>query len=208
MIAIYIVTFLILAIIVTLLIPIRLKIYYSESERKNLKVKNRIEIYILYFFKIKTIRLENKKKIKSKNYNINAIYKVINSYMEYYKNQEKMITKKEISDLINNIYYEKMDITLKINLKNPILNSYIISIINIIINIFIIKNQKRMNLKNTRYFTTISDNIFNANITSIVRIKLINIIAIVIKIGVRAIKLKSNNKKSNVSNQKKKIALT
>lgn len=208
MIAIYIVTFLILAIIVTLLIPIRLKIYYSESERKNLKVKNRIEIYILYFFKIKTIRLENKKKIKSKNYNINAIYKVINSYMEYYKNQEKMITKKEISDLINNIYYEKMDITLKINLKNPILNSYIISIINIIINIFIIKNQKRMNLKNTRYFTTISDNIFNANITSIVRIKLINIIAIVIKIGVRAIKLKRNNKKSNVSNQKKKIALT
>lgn len=191
----------IIFVILILLVPIRIKTQYGESERENLKIQNKVKIYILYFLKIKTINLKDKKKIENQkgDYKENAIYKLLDMYINYYKMQKQLIKKEEITNLLKKIYYEKMYIEFKINLQNPIVNAYIITFINVIINIFIMISQERMDLKNVHYSTSVSDNIFNLHVDSVIRVRLISIIPLIAQIGVRIIKLKKSKKSKSLS---------
>ena len=191
----------IIFVILILLVPIRIKTQYGESERENLKIQNKVKIYILYFLKIKTINLKDKKKIENQKgyYKENAIYKLLDMYINYYKMQKQLIKKEEITNLLKKIYYEKMYIEFKINLQNPIVNAYIITFINVIINIFIMISQERMDLKNVHYSTSVSDNIFNLHVDSVIRVRLISIIPLIAQIGVRIIKLKKSKKSKSLS---------
>ena len=92
-----------------------------------------------------------------------------------------------------------MYIEFKINLQNPIVNAYIITFINVIINIFIMISQERMDLKNVHYSTSVSDNIFNLHVDSVIRVRLISIIPLIAQIGVRIIKLKKSKKSKSLS---------
>lgn len=201
MIAIYIILIILVLILGLILIPIRVKIDYAEKERKDLKVLNKIEIYIFYFIKIKKIELKNKKEIENKNgnYKIDAIYKLLSTYIEYLKKEKQLITSKDIKKLLNSIYYEKLNIDVGINLQNPIVNAYLITIINIVLNLFIMKNQSKMKLKNTSYSTYISNNIFNLKLNCIIRFRVANTIITIIKIIVklRKVEKKYGEKSSN-----------
>jgi len=196
MIAIYIILIIIILIILSIVFPIRIKIHYNESEKKELKIVNKIEIYIFKIIKVKSIEIKSKNKIEKKksNYKVNAIYKLINNYVEYIKKEKKIMSKKEFSKIFKSIYYEKMDFDIGINLNNPIINAYIIALSNIFINMFIIKNEKRINLTNMNYSTYISNNIFNLRINAIIRVKLVNIIVVIAKIVMRVMKIKRKEK--------------
>lgn len=182
-------------------IPIRVKIDYVEKERKDLKVLNKIEIYIFYFLKIKTVKLKNKKEIENKkgSYKIDAIYKLVSTYIEYSKKEKEIINTKDLKKLINSIYYEKLNIDVGINLKDPIINAYLITIINILLNLFIIKNQSKIKLKNLDYSTYISNNIFNLKLNCIIRFRVANTIITIIKVIVklRKVEKKYGEKSSN-----------
>lgn len=182
-------------------IPIRVKIDYVEKERKDLKVLNKIEIYIFYFLKIKTVKLKNKKEIENKkgSYKIDAIYKLVSTYIEYSNKEKEIINTKDLKKLINSIYYEKLNIDVGINLKDPIINAYLITIINILLNLFIIKNQSKIKLKNLDYSTYISNNIFNLKLNCIIRFRVANTIITIIKVIVklRKVEKKYGEKSSN-----------
>lgn len=182
-------------------IPIRVKIDYAEKERKDLKILNKIEIYIFYFIKIKTIELKNKKEIENKkgSYKVDAIFKLVSTYIEYSKKEKEIINTKDLKKIINSIYYEKINIDLGINLKDPIINAYLITAINILLNLFIIKKQNKMKIKNVSYATYISNNIFNLKLNCIIRFRVANTIITIIKIIVRLreVEKKYGEKSSN-----------
>lgn len=182
-------------------IPIRVKIDYAEKERKDLKILNKIEIYIFYFIKVKTIELKNKKEIENKkgSYKVDAIYKLVSTYIEYSKKEKEIINTKDLKKIINSIYYEKINIDIGINLKDPIINAYLITVINILLNLFIIKKQNKMKLKNVSYATYISNNIFNLKLNCIIRFRVANTIITIIKIIVklREVERKYGEKSSN-----------
>ncbi len=182
-------------------IPIRVKIDYVEKERKDLKILNKIEIYIFYFIKIKTIELKNKKEIENKkgSYKVDAIFKLVSTYIEYSKKEKEIINTKDLKKIINSIYYEKINIDIGINLKDPIINAYLITAINILLNLFIIKKQNKMKIKNVSYATYISNNIFNLKLNCIIRFRVANTIITIIKIIVRLreVEKKYGEKSSN-----------
>lgn len=182
-------------------IPIRVKIDYAEKERKDLKILNKIEIYIFYFIKIKTIELKNKKEIENKkgSYKVDAIFKLVGTYIEYSKKEKEIINTKDLKKIINSIYYEKINIDIGINLKDPIINAYLITAINILLNLFIIKKQNKMKLENVSYATYISNNIFNLKLNCIIRFRVANTIITIIKIIVRLreVERKYGEKSSN-----------
>lgn len=182
-------------------IPIRVKIDYAEKERKDLKILNKIEIYIFYFIKIKTIELKNKKEIENKkgSYKVDAIFKLVSTYIEYSKKEKEIINTKDLKKIINSIYYEKINIDIGINLKDPIINAYLITAINILLNLFIIKKQNKMKLENVSYATYISNNIFNLKLNCIIRFRVANTIITIIKIIVRLreVERKYGEKSSN-----------
>lgn len=182
-------------------IPIRVKIDYAEKERKDLKILNKIEIYIFYFIKIKTIELKNKKEIENKkgSYKVDAIFKLVSTYIEYSKKEKEIINTKDLKKIINSIYYEKINIDIGINLKDPIINAYLITAINILLNLFIIKKQNKMKIKNVSYATYISNNIFNLKLNCIIRFRVANTIITIIKIIVRLreVEKKYGEKSSN-----------
>lgn len=199
MIAIYVILGILLFLFAFLIIPVRVKIRYREQEKRDLKIVNNINIYIFYFIKIKTLKLENKEKIEKKNnsYKVDAIFKVINTYLDYLKKEKAIIKADDITKIIKSIYYEKMDIDVGINLSDPIANAYAITMLNILINILIMKNQDRMNIKNIKYNTYISNNIFNLRLKCIIRFSLANTIITIIKIIIRLSEVKRKHGKES-----------
>ncbi len=206
MIVVYFFFLVLLFIVIVMLVPLKVKIKYSEVEDKSLKTDNKIEIYILKIIKIKTINLKSKEKINNKKkYKIDAIYKLLKNYLTFEKQEKKIVSKKELQKIFNSIYYEKFDIDIGINLENSIINAYLITIINIVINMFILKNEKNISLDNTRYYTYISNNIFNLRMNLIINCNLIVINFIIIKIIYRVIKL-NTKKNSKIPKRKMQIA--
>ncbi|MDO4283354.1 MAG: hypothetical protein Q4D02_06905 [Clostridia bacterium] len=198
MIILFIILILVISIIV---IPVRFKIQYREDEKKNLQVKNKIEIYILYFIKIKTVKMKDKSNIDKEDgeYRVNAIYKILNMYLKYLRQQEMIMTKEDLKKIFDSIYIEKMNLKFGINLSNPILNAYVIVLANTIINMFIMKNERKMKLKNIEYSTYVSENIFNLKLNCIIRFHLANTIITIIKmiIRIREVSKKNGKESSN-----------
>ena len=93
-------------------------------------------------------------------------------------------------------------LTFGLNLLNPILNAYVITLFNTAINMIIAKHQNKFNLKDLRYKTYISGEIYNIKIHSITYIKLANIIYIIFKIIYKYRKVDKKNVRGKTSNRK------
>ena len=199
----YIVLIVILLIFLIVLIPLKISIdyeYYSKDYNKSdEQLKREIKIYILRFFKIKTIKKRkkeenNKNKNKKNNksiYNIISIYKKIREII----GNEKTVGDNSIDLIKQNIKYEKIELNIEYNTKNYILNSYIMAILNYYINSYIAKNVDRFKLDKTKYNISASQNLLKIKFKSIVNLNLANTIYIILKLIVKYMKGGNNNGK-------------
>ena len=201
----YIVLIVILLIFLIVLIPLKISIdyeYYSKDYNKSdEQLKREIKIYILRFFKIKTIKKrkkeennKNKNKNKKNNksiYNIISIYKKIREII----GNEKTVGDNSIDLIKQNIKYEKIELNIEYNTKNYILNSYIMAILNYYINSYIAKNVDRFKLDKTKYNISASQNLLKIKFKSIVNLNLANTIYIILKLIVKYMKGGNNNGK-------------
>ena len=185
-----------------MLIPLKISIdyeYYSKDYNKSdEQLKREIKIYILRFFKIKTIKKrkkdKNKKKYSKNNksiYNIISIYKKIREII----GNEKTVVDNSIDLIKQNIKYEKIELNIEYNTKNYILNSYIMAILNYYINSYIAKNVDRFKLDKTKYNISASQNLLKIKFKSIVSLNLANTIYIILKLIVKYMKGGNNNGK-------------
>ena len=207
----YIILF-VLIIMLLLFVPSRLKIKYFvdtnfDKNKKNetINIDNYIDIYILYFIKIKRINLQdnenvnstkNKKNKKNKSsiiITLDIISKFLLELLNIKKMDEVLITKKELKNVLDNLYFEKLSINLGINLKDVILNAYAISLLNSAINMYFARNANKISLENSKYYTCISNNILNVDLESIIRFSLVNTITVILKILLRYRKVVKEN---------------
>lgn len=189
----YIIPILLVFFVLVIIVPIRVNINYETGE--NLKVKNYILIKILYFIPIYKFNVYKKEETKNKNSNsssqkIDRIYNVLMELIGYSKYKKKIINKKDINKVLNSMYFEKLDLQIGINLNEYIVNSYIMSGLNMLLCMYINKNIKNFNFNNIFYSAYISKDMYELKVNSIVRIKLVNNIYILIKVLINLLKLK------------------
>ena len=188
---------------------VKFKINYLEENKNNdlMQTKNYINIY-LFGIKIKEIKLKRKIHApKTNNKEINTIYmlaKQIKNSLTY--NQILDIT----TGLLKTVKVNKLDMDLGINLNDPIYNAYIIALVNALIPLFIVNNNKNINLDNIKYNTFISQKTIFLNIKcelslSIIRniFRIFKVIIVLIKQKIKDVKNKSKDK-AKINRQIKK----
>ena len=188
---------------------VKFKINYLEENKNNdlMQTKNYINIY-LFGIKIKEIKLKRKIHApKTNNKEINTIYmlaKQIKNSLTY--NQILDIT----TGLLKTVKVNKLDMDLGINLNDPIYNAYIIALVNALIPLFIVNNNKNINLDNIKYNTFISQKTIFLNIKcelslSIIRniFRIFKVIIVLIKQKIKDVKNKSKDK-AKINRQMKK----
>lgn len=202
---VYVVMVAFLLVLSVLIVPIRLSIKY-ETKTKKVNGKESAEnytymqIYILYFIKIKKIEIDEKNKIRGKGKNsLQEIYSTIIYYKKLIKEYEiknrKFISSKDLKKLNNSLYFEKVNLELNINFFDYIINAYLISFLNTAINIYIALNYNKFDITKFGYKTNISDDILDMKADVVVRVTLIKILLIILKIIPRLIKGKIMEKK-------------
>ena len=179
---------------------VKFKINYLEENKSSnlIQNKNYIELY-LFGIKIKNIRLERKIHApKTSNKETNTIYMIA-------KQIKKSLSYNEILDIVTGILktvkIHKLDMDLGINLNDPIYNAYIIALVNALIPLFIVNNNKNINLDNIKYNTFISEKTLFLNIKcelslSIIRniFRIFKIIIVLIKQKIKEAKNKSKDR--------------
>ncbi len=195
----YIISIILLLIFLVIIIPLKVKLKYiiktnfnKEDSDENINILNYIDIYIFRIIKVKRIKIQTKQKsdsdskIYQKNSTIvkvifDTIYKLILDAMNYKKFDEALLNRKDLKKINKALSFQKVDIDIGINLKNVILNAYLISFLNAVINMYIAKNVNKFNLKDTKYTTFISNEILNLKTDCIINLKLVNTIIVIIK---------------------------
>lgn len=181
----------ILIIITPLKVELRYEINTNFDKSNNLEqlnTVNYINLYILNFIKIKKFKMDNKENEKEKNNSpsgkkvFDIIAKFLIQYIKYEKLDQALLSTKEIKRLKSSLYYEKIDLNIGVNFKDVVLNSYIISLLNALINMYFAKNADKINFSKASYITYISNKIINIKINSIIKVKLVNTIGIIIKL--------------------------
>lgn len=207
MIVTYIILSLLFIILLVLLIPVRIKLKYAvntdfnkQKKEEELKTLNYFEIYILYCIKIKKVKIGNTQNAGRKKV-LGIIYKFLLDFLNFQKIDEVILRKDEIKKLGNSIFIEKLDLDLGINLRNVLVNVYLISTLNALINMYFAKKVDKMNLDKVSYQTYISNKILNIDIDSIIRFNLVNTIIIILKIIMRVRKVVKEDGKTT-SNRK------
>lgn len=201
----YIFCILVLVILFVLLIPFRLKIhYYTKSEdikeRELIEDNSYVDIYLIYFIKVKRIKSNKKNKANSKKEmnNLQKIVDILTYYFKTYRQYEKLnkeyISSKDLKKLNDSIYFEEAKFKININFSEFIINAYLISVINALINIYIALNNSRFNLKNLDYSTNISKEVVEVEAKLIIRANLIKIFPILLKLLFRIIKNKMSKR--------------
>lgn len=188
----------------------KIKKYKSETVKEKHYLKIKILGFILIFKK--DLNKNKKKNDDNKLYKnvsndplemvINSVFNVLDNAVTGEKINKALLKSKDIKTIINSIYLKKFYLDLGINLLQPILNAYISTLINVVINMFIAKNIKKFNLQNTKFKTYISGEVYNIKIDSIIHLQLANIIYIIIKIIFRLRKVEIKNVRSKTSNRK------
>ena len=182
---------------------VKFKINYLEENKSSnlIQNKNYIELY-LFGIKIKNIRLERKIHApKTSNKETNTIYMIA-------KQIKNSLTYNQILDIITGLLktvkVNKLDMDLGINLNDPIYNAYIIALVNALIPLFIVNNNKNINLDNIKYNTFISQKTIFLNIKCELSLSIIRNIFRIFKIIIVLIKQK-NKEVKNKSKDKAKI---
>ena len=182
---------------------VKFKINYLEENKSSnlIQNKNYIELY-LFGIKIKNIKLERKIHApKTSNKETNTIYMIA-------KQIKKSLSYNEILDIVTGILktvkIHKLDMDLGINLNDPIYNAYIIALVNALIPLFIVNNNKNINLDNIKYNTFISQKTIFLNIKCELSLSIIRNIFRIFKVIIVLIKQKIKDEK-NKSKDKAKI---
>lgn len=188
----------------------KIKKYKSETVKEKHYLKIKILGFILIFKK--DINKNKKKNNDNKLYKnvsndplemvINSVFNALDKAVTGEKIYKGLLNSKDIKTIINSIYVKKIYLDLGINLLQPILNAYISTLINVVINMYIAKNIKKFNLQNTKYKTYISGEVYNIKIDSIIHLQLANIIYIIIKIIFKLRKVEKKNVRYKTSNRK------
>lgn len=188
----------------------KIKKYKSETVKEKYYLKIKILGFILIFKK--DLNKNKKKNDDNKLYKnvsndplemvINSVFNALDKAVTGEKINKVLLNSKDIKTIINSIYVKKIYLDLGINLLQPILNAYISTFINVVINMFIAKNIKKFNLQNTKYKTYISGEVYNIKIDSIIHLQLANIIYIIIKIIFKLRKVEKKNVRYKTSNRK------
>ena len=174
----------------------------EENKSSNLiQNKNYIELY-LFGIKIKNIKLERKIHApKTSNKETNTIYMIA-------KQIKKSLSYNEILDIVTGILktvkIHKLDMDLGINLNDPIYNAYIIALVNALIPLFIVNNNKNINLDNIKYNTFISEKTLFLNIKCELSLSIIRNIFRIFKIIIVLIKQKIKEAKNKSKDRVKK----
>ena len=208
MIALYIIGTVLLIILLILIIPLKIKIKFSlktdeKNKNENLYLNNYIKLYILGIIRIKKIKIKQKNKNINNSDNklketIDDVLDVIDKYVTYEKQDELFLKKDDIVKLKNNMKYKQFYLDVGVNFKEVIINSYIIAIINSLINMYIGKNADIFNLSKTQYNTYISNKVFNIDFFSIINLNLVHTIIVFIKLVIVLRKVdKSNGKRTS-----------
>lgn len=188
----------------------KIKKYKSETVKEKHYLKIKILGFILIFKK--DLNKNKKKNNDNKLYKnvsndplemvINSAFNALDKAVTGEKIYKGLLNSKDIKTIINSIYVKKIYLDLGINLLQPILNAYISTLINVVINMYIAKNIKKFNLQNTKYKTYISGEVYNIKIDSIIHLQLANIIYIIIKIIFKLRKVEKKNVRYKTSNRK------
>lgn len=198
MVPFYIILGFLIIIILIFIIPLKVELKYeintnfdNKDKLEKLNTANYINLYILNFIKIKKFKIDNKESEKENNKSgsgkkvFDIISKFIIQYIKYEKIDQALVTQKDLKKLKSNLYYEKIDLNIGVNLKDVVLNAYIIAFLNAYINMYFAKNANRINFSKASYITYISNKIINVKINSIIKVNLVNTIGIIIKLIIR-----------------------
>lgn len=185
----------------------KIKKYKSETVKEKHYLKIKILGFILIFKKDLNKKKNNDNKLYKNVSNdplemvINSVFNALDKAVTGEKIYKGLLNSKDIKTIINSIYVKKIYLDLGINLLQPILNAYISTLINVVINMYIAKNIKKFNLQNTKYKTYISGEVYNIKIDSIIHLQLANIIYIIIKIIFKLRKVEKKNVRYKTSNR-------
>ena len=178
---------------------IRIKYIEKEETSNMMESDNYIALYLLKIIKIKKINIERKIHTDNKNGN----NKVANAFFMMAKQIIISLQLEQINKIIKNILktikVNKLDLNLGINFSDPILNAYSIAIINSVLPIFLISNNRNINLDNIRYNTYISKKVIDLKVDSIISVSIVKNIISILKIVFLIVKggIKNGNKTSN-----------
>lgn len=178
---------------------IRIKYMEKEETSNMMESDNYIALYLFEIIKIKKIKIERKIHTDNKTGN----NKEVNTFFMIAKQIIKSLQLEEINRIVKNILktikVNKLDLNLGINFSDPILNAYFIAIINSVLPIFLISNNRNINLDNIRYNTYISKKVVDLKVDSIISVSIVKNIISILKIVFLIVKggIKNGNKTSN-----------
>lgn len=178
----------------------KIKIKYLEENKEANVIENinYISIYIFNIIRVKKIKLDRKVHTdnKSKNKINNTIYMIVKQILKSLKKEEIV---KIVMDILKTIKISRLNMELGINFKDPIINAYLIAVINSILPILLLLNNKNINLNNISYQTFISKKVIYLRINSIIHVSIVKNIISIIKIIFLILKggIKNGNKTSN-----------
>lgn len=178
---------------------IRIKYMEKEETSNMMESDNYIALYLFGIIKIKKIKIERKIHTDNKKGN----NKVVNTFFMIAKQIIKSLQLEEINRIVKNILktikVNKLDLNLGINFSDPILNAYSIAIINSVLPIFLISNNRNINLDKIRYNTYISKKVIDLKVDSIISVSIVKNIISILKIVFLIVKggIKNGNKTSN-----------
>lgn len=184
------VVFIFFVIFFILICPIKVIIKYNTSEKdENLESLNCIKIYVMYFLKVKTIHLKNnfegkryKKVIEFFKYNIKNYNKT--------ERKLKLLTGSNILKKFNDsIRYKRINLEFGFNLKDYILNAYLLTFITAVSNMYVSSNIEKFDINNINLDIYINQKSnFKLKLFGIIELSFVNTIIIVINILFRKIK--------------------
>lgn len=178
---------------------IRIKYMEKEETSNMMESDNYIALYLFEIIKIKKIKIERKIHTDNKTGN----NKEVNTFFMIAKQIIKLLQLEEINKIVKNILktikVNKLDLNLGINFSDPILNAYSIAIINSVLPIFLISNNRNINLDKIRYNTYISKKVVDLKVDSIISVSIVKNIISILKIVFLIVKggIKNGNKTSN-----------
>lgn len=159
----------------------KIKIKILEQNKSETKIENKgyIAIYILGI-RVKKIIIDKKIHAKkNSNRNMNTIYMLAKQVISSLKKKEIL---EIINDLRKSMKVHKLHLNIGINLNDPIINAYSIALINSALPMIIMDNDKKINLKNIKYNTFISDKVIYLDVDSIVYISIFKNLKSIFKI--------------------------
>lgn len=218
-----IISIILILVLVLLVFPVTIEIKdnilpsYNKIKKYKSQSAEEKHFLILKLFKFITVYKVNlndnkKKKNNEKLYKntsndpvetvVNAIFNALDKSITSQKVNKVLLNHKDLKNILESIYVKKLDLDFGINFINPIVNAYVLTLINVLINMFIAGYIDKFNLENTRYKTYISGEVYNIKIHSIIEAKFANIIYIILKIKFKLRKVEKKNVRNKTSNRK------